>query len=96
MKGSAMYHSALYEVEVKSFDRQLISDMAVVTTNLPLREPIFWHGGINYIVAGQWGEKGLFKAQLIPIKGITTMHVHEYRCGICRLCGIPKETEVKQ
>jgi len=96
MKGSAIYHSALYEVKVKSFDRQLISDMAVVTTDLPLREPIFWNGGINYIVADQWSEKGLFKAQLIPIKGITTMHVHEYRCGICRLCGIPKETEAKE
>ena len=96
MKHAPVYHSALYEVKVKEFQHSVISDMAIVTTNLPLREPTFWHGGITYIVAGQWSEKGLFRAELIPIKAITTMHVHEYRLGICRLCGHRKEGEVKQ
>lgn len=91
MRNSAIRHSVLYEIKVKEFAHSLSSDMAVVTTDLPIREPTFWNGGRNYIVSDQWTEKGLFKTELIPIKGIATMHVHEFRKGICRLCGVVKE-----
>ena len=38
---------------------------------------------------GQWTD--CWKASLLTIKGVKTMHAHEYRKGVCHLCGFQKE-----
>lgn len=84
---------------VKSFElveRGILRSIVKIKVNEPIKQDIFYYRGIPYIVGSKLKFNGrLFEMELMPIKGETGMHIHEYYNGICYLCGIYKEGEAR-